>query len=732
MNVPDTLDQMLVPSEVAKKMWADDFTKLKVCKVKGDGDCLFHAVNVALGTNHDISEMRQQVYDTLVARPQLIPPDIPNGDVSFILHEKHWNNSASDMMLLAIAIAYKLIITVYVFTQDNPGNIIIVKGEGNANTLQPISLMYTLYFSNLHYDALIPSTQDCPDPNPDFVLPSEQELVQKCNATRDHIIQALSTKGCSNLGLNRMSDQQLCELFAIYQSKQYEDVIIPQELKAIHQDLSFSINLKYIIYASSNLPKCPTPPADLGAIIDANESGQPIADEDVQINLQCYIRHILSQSTNWLYHNTLKSDALGIPALLAKVRQFLSFKKIAQGKYGKTFQAYVNGLTKPNGENYPPVAVLKLALDSLDEQNRGVILHEMAIGYAINTIRQQTNYWFAYTYGGFFCDADANFDKICMQTYSKNFNNTKVLSFQQFVPMAFTTINKWMKEISYKYPQLSRDFYIKNLNAFLVQIATALYHAQESLQFMHFDLHTDNVLVRNTPYERDAGFTTIECKAGSFKYTLHGSADYPVIMPSIIDYGLSVATVKQQDGQKAILINRWPCDNSNVYSQRRNIASLGNGTYGDKYFLPLYDFFQYMHMACLLPFVNRDEYDAQGRAHRVYTDECLHACIVVMNQWFHYLQTRLRNGSTEFDWNSRKFRTWNKNLYELLNHDYTSIDDVITHAVPLFLDENLSTHRLAASEGLIGYFATYHIDSGGSMEAWLNDWLDQQQIANNI
>lgn len=173
-----------------------------------------------------------------------------------------------------------------------------------------------------------------------------------------------------------------------------------------------------------------------------------------------------------------------------------------------------------------PIATLKYAVKSGDEFAFHNIVHELAVGLALNTLKEFVPN-FMYTWGGFVCSPPQRGPQLAVPTgsvkYSYTFN--KICSNSQNEPQVMImnefvsgrSLDAMLGEISYS-----------ELRVILFQLACALDYAQKQLSFIHNDLHPGNVLVKVLEYP--------------FTFTYNGMEIETNLLPVIIDYGY--ATIK--------------------------------------------------------------------------------------------------------------------------------------------------------------------------------------------
>ena len=375
-----------------------------------------------------------------------------------------------------------------------------------------------------------------------------------CNVTRKHIQRALMSKGCYDL--MQLNDTVLCDLYKLYYNLN-EKALTNQEINDLFKNIHFVNNLDYITKYISTEQKC----QDISSI--DNELKHNLAplfnDSATQRKIACFIKEILSSVTNFAYHNIPSNNSLGLTAITNGLSKYMNWKLLAKGEYGATF------LSKLISNSQDPLCIVKTTTKK--ENLKGLTLHELAIGFALNTIRDRIAPFFTYCYAGFYCDFS---DMDTADPMCKEATPTKVdvMMFQQYIDSTEKHLSKWLWMKQSKLPEFE-IFNIIDQNFLLV--AYALHQAQETMKFVHFDLHGENVLIR-----KNSNKLMIDINVGQFNKQIQ-----PYFIPTIIDYGHSVCTVDNK-----ILYNCWPINND-------NIISMGNGS-TKNYFLPLYDMYRYI------------------------------------------------------------------------------------------------------------------------------------------
>jgi len=256
----------------------------------------------------------------------------------------------------------------------------------------------------------------------------------------------------------------------------------PAEVQQLQNHPTFMNNYKLIENVQKQL-NCPTTlfnAETLKATIEQQMKGNIFhklpQDYEQQLYLQCFTQHLFGCCQNSNYNNP---DFIQV--LTSQTSKYFKLKKIAQKlKFGLAFQVFYGSMKKPFG-------IMKFA----KQEGQGEIVHEIAIGYVLNYLRQYIPS-FAYMYGGFYCNRQAANAKVLSCQDAPALNMIVAMNMQQFVfdgdeleaqKHSIHTIRQMM------------------ISVFL-QVAHALNVAQKAFKYMHFDLHGSNVLVRKIPSTR--------------------------------------------------------------------------------------------------------------------------------------------------------------------------------------------------------------------------------------
>jgi hypothetical protein len=398
--------------------------------------------------------------------------------------------------------------------------------------------------------------------NPPAILPQTTET-----ACRDTVAQM--KRLLRKIGITEsepITDRnELCNLVdQVYKAAiKHELVIVPQMFKQLRQHRAFLRTLTYLQRAVKHLPLCfelsplviNDPQSFVSTAVFQQYNYVVWNDAKTQRILHCLLREILSYVGDSTYINPPESHAAGVPLVIQTLKNWLyPIQKLEKGKYGQTYTANYRLLDVP-------LVIIKSPLRDDDEQ---WILHELAIGYALNTIRQEVGSWFMYCYGGFFCEPESTDSLSCSSTIQSG-----VKSFVLFQAVSNST--SLYKDILKRRTRLSQDQMYDVLHYTFLQLASALWTAQHSLKFVHFDLHGGNVLVRGLPEG-----VSIPIRVGAYEAII----DNVEYLPTIIDYGMSVCI---PPGEKdALIVDRFS----------NGIVKYANST--QTYFTSTYDLFNFI------------------------------------------------------------------------------------------------------------------------------------------
>jgi hypothetical protein len=249
-------------------------------------------------------------------------------------------------------------------------------------------------------------------------------------------------------------------------------------------------------------------------------------------------------------------------------KEFTSIKFLAKGEGGTVFTLNFKGATKP-------LLVLKVA-NSLEASVD--LVHEALVSAVLFSARLTTkNFVFSF-FPNFLAHAKTNRKNKDVTLSSDNLKKERYCMISQFVQGK--PIDKVLKE--YKLESNKRQI----IFATLIQLANSLVKAQRHCLFMHYDLHTHNVLLGDIEQEFEVKFAfsvpkqTTKSKIGTkTKFVIN-----------IIDFGQSVVKSHPSyfDKTPKYLKVIRPTDDGNRYHQFRD------NQFEEKFFYQGYDFLSYL------------------------------------------------------------------------------------------------------------------------------------------
>lgn len=300
--------------------------------------------------------------------------------------------------------------------------------------------------------------------------------------------------------------------------------------------------------------------------------------------VQHYVRKVFHRVGEYLRtHPDAKSSIRDIVNLVKNL--IYPFEKIGNGKSCDALVGYFRDTQQQQGKtNGIPLCLMKVVNEEISADpdvvrlKQGILLHETAIGYLLNRLCDQhiQRNVFVYTYSGFLCNPEEQGS----EHVETHFDHLKVFVSQQYLGKT-NAIEKELKIYldELRSQNVSSETQIKLgyklVHHVLLQVAHALYVAQKHLQFMHYDLHTNNVLLRRASPNEMISLRFEDLKV---QLKLHEVR----LLPTIIDYGYSAC--KTQDG--VMLPNRWSF-------KETNMIALGNGSIETGWFLPYFDLYRY-------------------------------------------------------------------------------------------------------------------------------------------
>ena len=284
--------------------------------------------------------------------------------------------------------------------------------------------------------------------------------------------------------------------------------------------------------------------------------------------VQCYILSKIAEAKNPNYTGQLVY-------VQDMFEPNLQLKKVGtESAYGDVFFANLKNQTTP-------LAIMKYAKDAKKTKTVEVV-HEIAVGLALNNMMEQRQeFYFSYTYGGFFCPGkfiDSNKSIGCLREAK---DNITAISLQQFVngkPM-LDVLGKFDNKDAEKDANVIITHRFKTCCKLLFMLAHALNTAQQELKFMHYDLHYSNLMVR----EYASGqFEKIICKGKSYSFEFQ--AEWA---PVLIDYGMNACTVDGVFLPNDFKPSKWK-DGDEATTRASNM-----GWNKDAYFFAFLDFWKF-------------------------------------------------------------------------------------------------------------------------------------------
>ena len=238
-------------------------------------------------------------------------------------------------------------------------------------------------------------------------------------------------------------------------------------------------------------------------------------DNDIAKQVYCIIQKLLNDIGKVTNDSTIYGDNLMIPSFL-NYKQFTERfgrpVKISSGAFGITFK-----LSFKINDNLriPDAFVIKCpSYDTIELQET---LHETLIANYLNELRVKTR-GFMYGFGGFYCGI-SNEQKDTVVCKSILQNTVSFISMYEYING--NTMSKM-------YEYINEDDKIK----ILLQVALNLIIAQTKFEFMHNDLHGENILI----IKHDV----------PIKVEINNVSITTLYEPVIIDFGLSRIKVENK------------------------------------------------------------------------------------------------------------------------------------------------------------------------------------------
>lgn len=204
-----------------------------------------------------------------------------------------------------------------------------------------------------------------------------------------------------------------------------------------------------------------------------------------------------------------------------KVHQNIKeLKELASGANGKALIADVgdkSGLFK---------VVVKSALDPREDD----LFHEVFVGLAGTNKLRKTVPNFAYIYGGFRCSGPGNADKNKEVKQFCSPTGTPIVSYALYENIKGKNFKKSI-------PKMTTESFL----ASYLQAILALQYANITIDFTHYDMHSENIILRDIFGSSELFGTAYPMQSGNTIYV------YSNTVPTMIDYGYSHIKYKNFD-----------------------------------------------------------------------------------------------------------------------------------------------------------------------------------------
>ena len=342
----------------------------------------------------------------------------------------------------------------------------------------------------------------------------------------------------------------------------------------------FTTQINFLTYVKSQLPDCTTLKYNADILqrvlyFLSTNTTQLASASDVYNHqiIQCYVRDILASSTN----KALKEKHDAFPILTNEINKHMRIHSFSDGSaaFGQAFKLYPR--TGPTTDT--AWGVMKLIKEKATPYAE--LLHEITIGLVLNTCRFQ-GAKFAYTYGGFICDKDQSGSENSgdIQCKSKDASAMTILSIQEFISGQSMTklLDYWFRTQS-----IDSKTMFKHISDILLQVAHSLSIAQTMYQYMHYDLHLENVIIKQVS-------PPIDIAIGS---TFLQNVSY---VPYIIDYGMNVLTFQKQticSLQNPNYDSLYAMGSCKYKSSSTSTSASSSKEEYPPYYAPLWDIFKY-------------------------------------------------------------------------------------------------------------------------------------------
>ena len=338
-----------------------------------------------------------------------------------------------------------------------------------------------------------------PPPKRTRVEPEAQRVEPQQVESEDSVIEILSTTTQQNvpqLNTTTVEPQvQAEEPEHNYQPMCEQPVQFAPDATSVRPEYNPDISAEYlendmriIERMMKGLPHCSTVVNTLGDKFQTTEKAlletlRHIYSREVNLNdlnykyIQCFVRDLLSCNYDSAFYN-----AELIQVISKQMQPHIRLEKIqVTSKHSIVWKAFVK-------QTSSPFAVLKM------QKNKGAasIINELAVGLILNQLRDTIPY-FAYTYAGFYCNKTGKDNELgCKQITSGESKELVALTFQEYVDHEYSA----SEFLLYLQSKNNVDLLSKAIDEVLLQVAYALYKAQQAYQYIHNDLHSDNVVMK--------------------------------------------------------------------------------------------------------------------------------------------------------------------------------------------------------------------------------------------
>ncbi len=275
-----------------------------------------------------------------------------------------------------------------------------------------------------------------------------------------------------------------------------------------------------------------------------NSINTDIFNIDKLFEVQCIVRTILEKTNQ----SSLKNKELVPIPTKELTKYFNPFVDLTKGGFGNIYKSGYKGddgdthfIIKAPSANitrddlYNNIKVIEGGYNSFD------IFHEVAIGSIINNFKYAVKMpLYCHVYGAFYCEGNYNYlgNKVSSFCGEKGFRSTScgenscftMFSVLQYIPPATGDPASSSLADLFKKDNLSP----KQILLYVTIVAFSLYILQKGINFMHFDLHVPNVMMRTWD---TTDIITIRGKKESLNVD---SKMTSYSLPCMIDFGQSV------------------------------------------------------------------------------------------------------------------------------------------------------------------------------------------------